>query len=246
MQLKQLRGPIVIALALVVIAASALVMWLTSDRGTPQQRLVAEITRELARTKTVAGRVNITLQGVTLEQELWVQRPGFLRTETEAGPSAFSGTIVVLNDKEGWVYTPALDMATVVDRSAYKDELAGESGAGSILERMPDRILAALQEETQFNIGEHTQIAGREATLLEFVIPANDPSLPAGILQVWLDDQYSYPLAWRDSGGRELRFSSVSFNQEIDPLTFVFFPPPGANVRRIEPTQTTTTTTQQP
>ncbi len=237
MQRNLRRGPLWIAVGLGLLVVVALILWQTTDRGTPQVRLVAEITRELSRVKTVEGRVNITLQGVTLQQELWVQRPGFLRTETEAGPSAFAGTIVVLNDKEGWVYTPALDMATVVDRAAYHDELAGEAGAGSILERMPDRILTALQAETQINLGARTQVAGREAILLEFVIPANDSSLPAGILQVWLDDQYSYPLAWRDSSGRELRFTSVTFNADIDPLTFVFFPPPGASVRRIEPTQ---------
>ena len=237
MQRNQLRGPLLIGAALLVVIVAALTIWLASNRGTPQERLVAEIERELARVNTVQGRVNITLQDVTLNQELWVQRPGFLRTETEAGPSAFAGTIVVLNNEEGWVYSPALDMATVVDRAAYKDELAGEAGAGSILERMPDRILAALQEETQIHLGDRTQVAGREATLLEVVIPPNDPSLPAGILQVWLDDQYSYPLAWRDSSGRELRFNSVTFNADIDPVTFVFFPPPGASVRRIEPTQ---------
>jgi outer membrane lipoprotein-sorting protein len=237
MPLTLRRDLLWIAAGLLLLIGVALTIWLTTNQGTPQERLVAEIRRELERVKTVQGRVNISLQGVTLEQELWVQRPGFLRTETEAGPSAFDGTIVVLNDKEGWVYSPALDMATVVDRAAYKDELAGEAGAGSILERMPDRVLNALQDETQINVGERTQVAGRAATLLEVVVPDNDPSLPAGILQVWLDDQYSYPLAWRDSSGRELRFNSVTFNAEIDPVTFLFFPPPGASVRRIEPGQ---------
>lgn len=237
MPLTLRRDLLWIAAGLFLLIGVALTIWLTTNQGTPQERLVAEIGRELERVKTVQGRVNISLQGVTLEQELWVKRPGFLRTETEAGPSAFDGTIVVLNDKEGWVYSPALDMATVVDRAAYKDELAGEAGAGSILERMPDRVLNALQDETQINVGERTQVAGRAATLLEVVVPDNDPSLPAGILQVWLDDQYSYPLAWRDSSGRELRFNSVTFNAEIDPVTFLFFPPPGASVRRIEPGQ---------
>src|SRR5215217_7841601 len=121
-------------LLLIVIAA---VVWLASDHGTAQENLVAEATRELARVKTVQGRLNITQQGTTLQQKLWVQRPGFLRTETEAGPKEVEGTIVVLNDKEGWVYSPALDMATVVDRANYQDTLAGDTGAGSLLERMP-------------------------------------------------------------------------------------------------------------
>jgi outer membrane lipoprotein-sorting protein len=220
-----------------LILLALFVIWQTGEQGSPRERLAAEITRELERATTVQGLVNITVQGVTLEQELWVQRPNFLRTETEAGPSAFAGTIVVLNDQEGWVYSPALDMATVVDRAAYQETLAGEAGAGSLLERMPDRILATLQDETQFNLGDRTQIAGRAVTLLEVVIGDEDPSFPAGTLQVWLDDQYSYPLAWRDSSGRELRFQSVTFNAEIDPVTFVFFPPPGASVRRIDPTE---------
>lgn len=237
MQTVSARTLIWVAAGLLLVLGVVAVIWQTINSGTPQERLVAEIERELERVKTVQGRVNISLQGVTLNQELWVQRPGFLRTETEAGPSGFAGTIVVLNDKEGWVYTPALNMATVVDRAAYQDSLAGEAGAGSILERMPDRILAALQQETQFNVGDRTAIAGRAATLIEFVVAGNDPSLPAGTLQVWLDDQYSYPIAWRDANGRELRFESVTFNAEIDPLTFVFFPPPGASVRRINPSQ---------
>jgi outer membrane lipoprotein-sorting protein len=206
-------------------------------RGTAQEQLVAEIRRELARVETVQGRANITLDGVTLEQELWVQRPGFLRTETEAGPSAFAGTIVVLNDQEGWVYSPALNMATVVDRASYEVELADEAGAGSLLERMPDRILAALEQETQVNIGEREQVAGRAATRVEFVIPTGDPWLPAGVLQVWLDDQYAYPLAWRDASGREMRFTQIRFNDDIDSVTFEFYPPPSASVRRVEPSQ---------
>lgn len=239
MQKTQRRSPILppilFVVGAIIIIAVAVFVWMSANRGTPQERLVSEISRELERVKTVQGRVDITLQGVTLEQELWVQRPGFLRTETESGPSAFAGTIVVLNDVEGWVYTPAVNMATVVDRASFQEELADQAGAGSILERMPDRILAALQQETQIHVGARTQIAGRAATLIEFVIPANDPSLPAGVLQVWLDDQYSYPLAWKDSSGRELRFKTVSFNADIDPLTFVFFPPPSASVRRIQP-----------
>src|SRR5687768_176888 len=102
MQPKIRHDQLWIAVGLVVlIGVVATVLLLTSNRGTAQEQLVAELSRELARVKTVQGRVNITLQGVTLAQELWVQRPGFMRTETEEGPSAFAGTIVVLNDQEG-------------------------------------------------------------------------------------------------------------------------------------------------
>lgn len=227
--------PLLLA-ALLILALTA-VVWFFALRtpGTPQTRLIDELERELSQVKTVEGRLTISLQDVTLEQELWVQRPQRLRTETSAGPGAFAGTIVVLNQEEGWVYSPALNMATVVDRSAYSAEAVGEPGAGSLLERMPDSILAALRGGSPLQRGAAETIAGRQATLLELTIPPGDPSFPPGTLRVWLDDQYSYPLAWQDSSNRTLRFISVAFNREIDPVTFTFFPPPGAGVHRIEP-----------
>jgi outer membrane lipoprotein-sorting protein len=230
---KQPRILLITLGAFLVIGAA---LWLAWPRGTPHERLIADIQSKLARVQTVEGTLTISLQGVTLEQEFWAQRPGFLRTETEAGPGAFNGTIVVLNDREGWVYSPALNLATVVDRSAFSEQMAGEAGAGSILERLPDRIIAALQQGTPMNIGDRTAIAGRAATLVELVIPSDDPALPSGPLRVWLDDQYAYPVAWQDASGRELRFTTVAFNREIDPLTFVFYPPPGAGVQRVAPT----------
>lgn len=216
-------------------AGAGLMQW-QGTRGTPQDRLSQEIERELAKVATVKGRLTLSLAGASLEQELWVERPNLLRTETEAGPGAFAGTIVVLNTEEGWVYSPALNMATVIDRASYHAELAGEAGAGSLLERMPDSILAALAQQTTMHLGERTSVAGRAALELQLVIPPDDPTFPAGPLQVWLDEQYSYPLAWRDSSGRELRFQSISFNSPIEPEVFVFVPPPGAAVQRVEAT----------
>lgn len=224
-----------ILLALVVLAAAIIGYLTLRPRSTPQERLIAEIERELNRVKTVQGRLTISLSGVSLEQELWVQRPLMLRTETSSGPSGFKGTIVVLNEEEGWVYSPSLDMATVVDRSQYSAEVAGEPGAGSLLERMPDSILAALRGGSPVQQGGAEVIAGRQATRIDLVIPPDDASFPPGALRVWLDNEFSYPLAWQDSDGRTLRFVSVAFNREIDPATFVFLPPPGASVHRIEP-----------
>lgn len=223
-------------LLVVLIAVGAGLLWWQSSRGTPQDRLRQEIARELDQVETVKGRLTISLAGASLTQELWVQRPNLLRTETEAGPGAFAGTIVVLNADEGWVYSPALNMATVVDRAEYQADLAGEAGAGSLLERMPDSILAALAQQSTMHLGERSSVAGRAAIELQVVIPPGDPSFPAGPLQVWLDAQYSYPLAWRDSNGRELRFQSVSFNTPIEPEVFVFVPPPGAAVQRVDVT----------
>jgi outer membrane lipoprotein-sorting protein len=229
--------PISLLFAGLLVLLLAAVVWYFALRpqGTPQTRLIDELERELARVNTVQGRLTISLQNVNLEQELWVQRPQRLRTETSAGPSAFAGTIVVLNQEEGWVYSPALNMATVVDRSAYSAEAAGEPGAGSLLERMPDSILAALAGGSPIQRGAPETIAGRQATPLDLTIPPGDASFPAGVLRVWLDDEFSYPLAWQDSSNRALRFSSIAFNQEIDPVTFVFYPPPGAGVQRVEP-----------
>jgi outer membrane lipoprotein-sorting protein len=218
--------------AILVIGGAA--MLLAGPRRTEQERVVAELQAELDRLHTVQGRLHITLQEAALEQELWVQRPNRLRTETAEGPSGFKGAIVVLNDQEGWVYSPALEMATVVDRAAYRGHLAGETGAGSLLERMPEAIVAALGDANSWHLSDGEDVAGRATTLLELDIGSGNLAFPQGMLQVWLDNQFSYPLAWRDSSGRALRFDSVLFNEAIDPATFTFFPPPGASVQRVE------------
>jgi outer membrane lipoprotein-sorting protein len=224
--------PIVIGLAALLLLAGFMI-WRGQSSG--PAGLASDLERRLTRVVSVQGWLTITLQGVTLHQELWVVRPHRLRTETAQGPGAFAGTIVVLNEQEGWVYTPALDMATVVDRGHFEAELTGEAGAGSLLERMPDSILAALAAGGPYHEGDPAEVAGREVTLLELVIPPGDASFPPGPLQVWLDREFGYPLRWRDATGRELRFEQVVFNQPVDPATFTFFPPPGARVRRVQP-----------
>lgn len=189
----------------------------------------------LGRVNTVQGRLGIIQGPVALNQEFWLQRPSFLRTETESGPGAFQGTIVALNDREGWVYSPALNMVTVVDRSGYTPELAGEAGAGSALERLPSEIMRIVDLRYPLHkIGGDT-VAGRRAEHWEISVPDGDALFPRGPLHVWLDARTSYPLALRDSAGREIRFQSVTFNAAIDPLVFEFVPPPGALVQRVTP-----------
>lgn len=225
------RLPISLLLGIILIGA-AVYLWREGDFAAQPG---AQWATRLERLQTVQGRLTITLQGVTLEQKLWAEPPHLLRTETESGPSGFAGTIVVLNEAEGWVFSRALNMATVVDRG--ETALADEAGTGSLLERMPTAIVGALQSGAAVHQVGREPILGRGATHLEIVVDANNPSFPPGVLQVWLDDQYGYPLAWRDSQGRELRFTQISFNQPIDAATFVFFPPPGAAVQRVSPSE---------
>ncbi len=172
---------------------------------------------------------------MTLNQEFWLQRPSFLRTETESGPGAFQGVIVALNDREGWVYSPALNIVTIVDRTNYTPDLAGEAGAGSSLERLPGDIRRAVEAGYPLHKVADDTVAGRRTEHWEISVPAGDAAFPAGPLHVWLDTKYAYPLALRDSAGRELRFRFVDFNAAIDPLVFEFVPPPGALVQRVEP-----------
>jgi len=197
--------------------------------------LLRQMDARLARVETVQGRLDISQGPVTLNQKFWLQRPSYLRTETESGPGAFLGVIVALNDSEGWVYSPALNMATVVDRTDYTPDLAGEAGAGSSLERLPGDIRRAVEARYPLHKVESDVIAGRRTDHWEISVPAGDASFPAGPLHVWLDAEYAYPLALRDSDGRELRFRSIVFNTAVDPLVFVFVPPPGALVQRVEP-----------
>jgi len=78
-------------------------------------------------------------------------------------------------------------------------------------------------------------VAGRDAQHVEIVIAGQNKDFPTGLLQLWLDEEYGYPLALTLSSGLKIRFTTIAFNRTIDPLTFVFVPPPGALVQRVNP-----------
>lgn len=200
--------------------------------------LADKMQQALTQVQTVEGRLKLQVEAVELEQELWVQRPHFLRTETESGPKTLQGTIVVLNEQEGWLYNPTLNLVTLMDRSALSaEQLAHETGAGSLLERLPDAVVALLQSQPPFNNLGAEVVANRQTRHLEIVITQSNDTFPAGPLQLWLDEEFGYPLAVQMSSGLQIRFSMVRFNRTIDPKTFLFVPPPGAVVQKVQPTQ---------
>jgi outer membrane lipoprotein-sorting protein len=196
--------------------------------------VAAQVASSLAKLQTVEGRLEITTGGVVLQQELWVERPNALRTETEEGPAEFKGTIVVLNAKEGWLYNPAVNLVTLVDRTQVTTQLANSSGAGSMLERLPTDIQALLEAKPDIHQVGSEVIAGRTVNHWEIVNNGQSSAFPTGLVKVWLDDTYFYPLAVTLSSGLSIRFTSVDFNQSIDPLTFTFVPPPGVRVQKVE------------
>ncbi len=132
----------------------------------PHAALLRQLDDGLARVETVQGLLDITQGPVTLNQEFWLQRPSFLRTETESGPGAFQGVIVALNHREGWVYSPALNLVTVVDRSNYTPVLAGEAGAGSSLERLPADVRRAVEAGYPIHKAGNETLAGRRTDQL--------------------------------------------------------------------------------
>lgn len=187
---------------------------------------------QLAGVRTVQGRVNVSQGTVTLEQEFWSQPPTFMRAEVDKGPAGFQGTIVVLNESDAWVYVPALGLVTVADRGNQPATERAQVGT-SYLETLADDVLAGLRTSTDVQIIGEDQAAGRPALRVQmFVNPADTP-FGAGQLTVWLDKRFYYPLAVEGDNGFTLRFQFARFNQEIDPATFVFVPPPGATVRRV-------------
>ena len=99
---------------------------------------------------------------------------------------------------------------------------------------MPDDVLAALRAGELQIIGEEA-VAGRNALRVQVLLPpGQSPLKEAGEqLTVWLDRITYYPLAIEGDTGFRMRFDFIIFDEEIDPRTFVFFPPPGATVRRI-------------
>lgn len=183
--------------------------------------------------KTVQGRLQLGKDDQMLEYELWVQRPRHLRAEAELkGLDRKAVYIMTFNEEEAWTYDPLLNLATVTDRS--EGAAAGTRFGTSLLETMPDDVLAALQAGELQILGEEA-VAGRNTLRVQVLLPpGQSPLEEAGEqLTVWLDMNTFYPLAIEGDTGFQMRFDFIKFDEEIDPRTFVFFPPPGATVRRI-------------
>jgi outer membrane lipoprotein-sorting protein len=197
------------------------------------EKTATEMARRLPQVRTVMGRVEIQVGEDLLKDELWVQRPTFLRAETEEGPAEYKDMIVVLNETEAWYYVPALDVTMIADRQTFQPEVGALTGS-NLLEAMPEEIQAALSKADAFNYVGREKMAGRDVHHMEMNLPQAVGILPAGVLALWLDQETYYPLRVKTPNGLEITFTDVRFNQDIDPKTFIFVPPPGMEVRRID------------
>jgi len=220
-----------IAAAIGIVTVLAGFFFFTNRTPTPAQ-LPDRMAGALAGVKTVQGRVDVTQGTVTLEQEFWSQPPTFMRAEVDKGPQGFQGTIVVLNETDAWVYVPSLGLVTVADRGNGPTSAAGQVGT-SYLESLAADVEAALRTSTDVQIIGEEQASGRPALRVQLFVNPTDTPFGAGQLTVWLDKRFYYPLAVEGDNGFRLRFQFARFNQEIDPATWVFVPPPGATVRRV-------------
>ena len=222
-----------IFVGLALAAAVGLAVLSFTTRIPDAESLPDEVAARLEELKTVQGRLQLGKDDQTVEYELWVQRPRHLRAEAELeGMDRKAVFIMTFNEEEAWTYDPVLDLATVTDR---KDGGATASRFGtSLLETMPDDVLAALRAGELQIVGEEAA-AGRNALRVQIQLPSGQSPLEEAGEQVtvWLDRSTYYPLAIEGSTGFRMRFDFIRFDEEIDPRTFVFFPPPGATVRRI-------------
>ncbi|MCY4079572.1 MAG: hypothetical protein OXF54_04960 [Caldilineaceae bacterium] len=222
-----------ILVGLALAAAVGLAVLSFTTRIPDAESLPDEVAARLEELKTVQGRLQLGKDDQTVEYELWVQRPRHLRAEAELeGLDRRAVFIMTFNEEEAWTYDPVLDLATVTDR---KEGAAASSRFGtSLLETMPDDVLAALRAGELHVIGEEAA-AGRNALRVQIQLPLGQSPLEEAGEQVtvWLDRSTYYPLAIEGSTGFRMRFDFIRFDEEIDPRTFVFFPPPGATVRRI-------------
>lgn len=220
-----------LAAAIVIVAVLAGV-WLVNSRPPSAEELPDRMAAALEGMKTVAGRVDVTQGTVTLEQEFWSQPPTFTRVEVDKGPAGFQGTIIVLNETDAWVYVPSLGLVTVADRADAPTADDAQVGT-SYLATLAEDVEAALRGSTDVQIIGDDQAAGRPALRVQMFVEPDATPFDAGRLTVWLDKRFYYPLAVEGDNGFNLAFQFVRFNQEIDPATFVFVPPPGATVRRV-------------
>ena len=231
MNRKRIAGTVA-GLALVVGVVLAILFFTT--RVPDADRLPDEVAARLEKLQTVKGRLLLGKDDQTLEYELWVQRPRHLRAEAELkGLDRKAVFIMMFNAEEAWMYDPLLNIATVTDRTK-EPPADGVRFGTSLLETMPEDVLAALRAGDIQIIGEEP-VAGRNALRVQVLLPpTQNPLAQVGEqLTVWLDRSTYYPLAIEGDTGFRMRFEFIEFNETINPLTFVFFPPPGATVRRI-------------
>lgn len=222
----------VVALALAAGIGLAVLSFTT--RIPDAESLPDEAAAGLEQLKTVQGRLQLGKDDQILEYELWVQRPRHLRAEAELeGLDRKAVYILAFNEEEAWTYDPLLNLATVTDRTEGAPA-AGSRFGTSLLETMPDDVLAALRAGELQIVGEEA-VTGRNALRVQVLLPpGQSPLKEAGEqVTVWLDRITYYPLAIEGDTGFRMRFDFIIFDEEIDPRTFVFFPPPGATVRRI-------------
>ncbi len=236
------RSPTFVITAVLIAAVLLLVAWLIVNRSgggiPPAEELADWMGERLEGVETVQGRLQLINGSVVLDQELWIERPRRLRSEIEAGPPGLGPvgpnqkTTLVLSEEEAWFYNPNLSIATVTSRSTYAPE-AGLDVGGSILESMPEAVLAALHSAADIQILGEEEIAGRPALRVQILLAQPQEPFEARRLTVLLDRDFYYPLAVESGSGFALRFQSVRFNDPIDPATFVFVPPAGIVVDRI-------------
>ena len=222
-----------IFVGLALAAAVGLAALSFTTRIPDAESLPDEAAARLEELKTVQGRLQLGKDDQMVEYELWVQRPRHLRAEAELeGLDRKAVFIMTFNEEEAWTYDPVLDLATVTDRT--EGAAAGSRFGTSLLETMPDDVLAALRAGELQIVGEEAA-AGRNALRVQIQLPSGQSPLEEAGEQVtvWLDRSTYYPLAIEGSTGFRMRFDFIRFDEEIDPRTFVFFPPPGATVRRI-------------
>jgi len=217
------------AIGIAVVLAS---LYIYNTRLPTAAQLPERMQAELARMRTVQGRLDVTQGTITLEQEFWSQPPTFMRAEVEKGPTSFQGTIVVLNESDAWVYVPSLVLVTVADRADGLSTDGTQIGT-SYLQTLAEDVLAALRTSQDVQVIGEEEAAGRPALRVQMFVNPNDTPFGAGQLTVWLDRRFYYPLAVEGDNGFSLRFQFARFNLDIDPATFVFVPPPGAAVRRV-------------
>ncbi len=162
-----------------MLAAVVLAVLYFTNRPPSADRLPDEAAARLQQLQTIKGRLLLGKDDQALEYELWVQRPRHLRAETELkGLDRKAVFLLVFNDEEAWTYDLLLNIATVTDRSKGPPAKGARFGT-SLLETLPDDVLAALRAADIHIIGEE-EAAGRNALRVQMLPSAQNPLAEVG------------------------------------------------------------------
>ena len=254
-----LSAVLVLALAVAALPAMGLVgsaqyaQLRPAGQETPQtspEELIARAAQFWAETHSFDATADIvtrTDDGTTATTaRIWFERPDNVRLQVIEGSDGLAeGSTAVFDGNTLWIYRPDENKAMVIEGTPNV-LFAGRTPTPLLVEtlqitQLPDLMLNLAQNSTVRVAGEDT-VGDKPVQVVE-AIPATE-DYQFGVQRFWIEEATGLPLRielTRPDGTTFFFLEIQEFNRnvELPDAFFRFVPPEGAEVTRVQPTETT-------